>query len=204
MGVSLYVMPFRTFLTGRFKTTWEGRQELAGGAPGLKSGALSDLDADAFVAGLRRSLEPLLGIRPDWDEGGDAASATSMSYSGIARPGDVAGRHPGRQDFGHVRRMQETFAWLPLEFKAVLEVADPLDPEHVLALGSAPTLAAELALLEQMLLGEPRAAELESLPEGSVITGMLSEFWDDLQTARHLLRVTTLAVERRLPMILDV
>lgn len=214
MGMSLYVMPLRTYLTGRFKTTWEIRSELTGKSgflitpEGLRPGpppreTCSDEEAALFLASLRDSLEPLLGLRPEWDEEGEVAQAVSMSYSSFGLPMAAAARYPGVHDFLQLRRLEETWFWLPVAFESPFRVPHPFDPEERMVVGSSSKLCDEMVRLERLLVQEPEMAEVESIPEGGSISGPLLEFWERVQGVRLMLRLAALSAERRLPLVAE-
>src|SRR4029077_8191483 len=82
MGVSVFVMPLRTWLAGDFRTTWGEGQETASEPRRRRSAE----DAERLRDGLLTQLEPLLGRRPDWDEDGPARSATAFSVYSFSLP----------------------------------------------------------------------------------------------------------------------
>lgn len=194
---ALFVMPLRTYLTGRFRTAWAGGESVA------ERRVRSDEEAERFVEGLRAALEPLLGSRPDWDEEGGVAEAVSLSAAAFVRPQAAAARYPGVHDFSQVRRLEETAFWLPAAFESPFRVPHPFDPEERLVVGSSPQLRDQMVRLERLLVQEPEMAELESIPEGGSISGPLLEFWERVQGARLMLRLATVSAERRLPLVAE-
>ena len=73
----------------------------------------------------------------------------------------------------------------------------------MIAVASAAGLARELGVLEECLDRDPRKEELESLQEGSIITGLLSDYYERRETVRLLRRLTGQAMDHGLPMIVE-
>src|SRR5205085_1325600 len=82
MGVTVYVMPLATWLTGSFQSTWgEGRGTPMPAGPRLRD-EVAARNLDAF----KDEVERLLARRPDWDEEGPARAAGVFSAEGFAGP----------------------------------------------------------------------------------------------------------------------
>jgi len=73
----------------------------------------------------------------------------------------------------------------------------------MIAVASAAALARELGVLEEGLDRDPRREELEALPEGSILTGLLADFYDRRETVRLLCRLAGQARDHGLPMIVE-
>lgn len=210
MGVSIYVMPLTRYLTGSFRTTWEGKIELAGGEPGflLTPEGVKDGPPERRrlpVDEVRRYLESLQGevAFPCESEEGEALSAVSMSYSAFGGVVESAGRHGAGRNLSLVRALGDVFFWLPAEFEGLRELPDPFDDERVIGVASAAGLARGLGVLEECLDRDPRREELESLPEGSLLTGFLFEYYERRETVRLLRRLAGQALDHGLPVIVE-
>lgn len=184
---ALFVMPLRTYLTGRYRAAWEG------GAPAAVADR-SDEEADRFVEAVRAALDPFLGSRPDWDEEGGVAEAVTLSAEAYVRPLLAAARYPGVHDFSQLRRLEDTAFWLPVAFESPFRIPHPFDPEARIVAGSSPKLRDEMVRLERLLVQEPEMAEPGSAPP---------EFRDRVDGVRLMLRLATASAERRLPLIAE-
>lgn len=138
MGVSLYVMPIRTWLTGAYAPSWEGAGR-AVAAPRL----LSDEDADAYLARVQRA------VGSAWEDAGPPLAAVAMSYEGFSRASAWAG-HVGAR---HLSDPLQPF-WLPVDFDAPREVPDPRGGEEPLLALSAPALRREIEAVVRLREGE--------------------------------------------------
>lgn len=212
MGVSLYVMPLGRYLTRRFKTTWETRAELAGGAPGFqilpegprapaREKGLSAEAAAAWLERFRASLSKRM-IEPAWDEEADVLFAGTMSYGAFSRPGHLAGRFSTRARFVHLTDPLRPF-WLPLRFPRPLDLPDPAGGDEPVSVLSSLEAREELLRMSAFLQEDPRVREIEELPSDSSVTGSLADFQSELESLRLILHAATLSVERRVPLIVE-
>lgn len=205
MGVSLYVMPLRTYLTGRFKTTWAIRREQAGGLDGFymtSEGAvaappprkgLAPADAEAVVARLQAALGGA-----SWDESAEALSATTMSYGALGSVCDLAGRGPFRM----LRDLLQPY-WLPVDFDAAREIPDPRGGTEPLTVLSSVAVRRELDAALALLAADERSNALRSLPAGSAVPGELAGFAALLRSAGHVRAIAALSESSRVPVVVE-
>ena len=137
MGVSLLVMPLRTWLTGSYATTWEGS-----GVRAAPRRILTDEEATAYVARVQRA------VGGEWDEDVPAVKAVAMSAEGFAQASAWAG-HVGAR---HLTDALQAF-WLPVDFDAPREVPDPRGGDEPLTALSAPALAREIRAVVRLREG---------------------------------------------------
>ncbi len=210
MGISIYVMPLTRYLTGAFRTTWDRKVELAGGKQGFlitpEGMRPGPPERPRLVdEAVRRVLEAVdvQAAFPRDDESREAVSAVSMSYGSIGDVVVAAGRYGVDRDLGLVAALGEIFLWLPADFEGIREVSDPFDDESVVSVASVLRLARQLEALDGCLDRDPRQEELESMPEGTVLTGFLGEFSSRRGVVRTLRRLAGEAADHRLPMIVE-
>ena len=160
MGVSVFVMPLRTWLAGDFRTTWGPGGETASEPRRRRTAE----DAERLRDGLLTQLEPLLGRRPEWDEDGPARSATAFSVYSFSLPFLLARRWSYRFKLPQLSALEGTQLWIPAAFDTLLHLSPPWNEEGELAVASLPRLGAELNRLLEALEAE------ESL-EGAELLG---------------------------------
>ncbi len=158
MGVSVFVMPLRTWLAGDFRTTWGSGEETASEPRRRRSQA----DAEQLCDGLITQLEPLLGRRPDWDEDGPARSATAFSVDSFSLPFLLARRWSYRLKLPQLSVLEGTQLWIPATFESAFHLAPPWNEEGELAVASLSRVGSELDRLLEALHAEEslEAAEL--------------------------------------------
>jgi hypothetical protein len=211
VGVSVYVIPLKTYLTGSFKTTWERRSESMG-APGFRitpEGVdspeqlrMSEHEADAALRSFRRTLEEY-GLSPDWTEDGPVLNASTLSYSAYARPGSRARSWSTRAPFEFLTEMEPPVIWVPESFHSPVRVPAPWDREHQVMLLSAQGIQRELDRVLEFLAADPLMEQIEAVAEGGILTGPLAEFSDEYSTAQHLKEIAGLSLEHRTPVIVE-
>jgi len=185
MGVSVFVMPLRTWLTGDFRTTWGAGGETASEPRPRRAPE----EAERLRDGLISALEPLLGVRPDWDEDGPARSATAFSVEAFSLPFLLARRWAYRLRLPQLSLLEGTQLWIPPAFEPVHSLAPPWNEEGELAVASLPRLREELARLGDAVDAEESrdAAELR----GAATVG------------RKLMALAASAEEARTPLIVE-
>ena len=196
MGVSVYVMPFTRYLTGRFKTTWETRSELAGERARL-SPSQAAAWLDRFKAALREKF-----VEPAWEDAGEALHALTLSYASFGRIAGLAGRHAGRARFPHMADPLRPF-WIPARFPRPLELRDPAGGDEPVTVLSSPEAREELTRLRALHDEDPRSREMENLPPGSALTGSLADYGAERTVLASMLHAATLSVDARVPVIVE-
>jgi hypothetical protein len=181
-------MPLTRYLIGAFKTTWYGA---ASESPERRR---LELDAAERYLDAIRARVPVTFD----DETRPAFTAVAMSAESFGDVVACAG-----PELTRVRALGDVFLWLPVAFDGLLEVADPFDDETVISAGSAPGLCDELTRLEESLGRDSRRAELEALPQGSIVTGRLAEFQNRRLVIGTLRQLVAQAVEHGVPMIVE-
>jgi hypothetical protein len=182
LGVSVYVMPLRTWLSGNFRTTWVGGREAVGSARIRRS----DEEVDRSLESLGAQLEGLLGFRPEWDENGSARSATIFSLDGFSSPFLQARQWAYRLKLPILCALELPQIWIPALFEAALHLAPPWNPETELTVASSTRLNAELERLLEAIAGEERADLTEAR-----------------QVADRLRGIAALSIEHRVPVIIE-
>lgn len=155
MGVSVFVMPLRTWLAGDFRTTWGGGEETASAPRPRRSPEDAERLRDSLLA-------PLLAGGPDWDESGPAQSATAFSVDAFSLPFLLARRWSYRLKLPALGALEGTQLWIPAVFETVVQVVPPWSDEGELSLASLPRVQSELDRLLDALRAEEslEAAEL--------------------------------------------
>jgi len=185
VGVSVFVMPLRTWLAGDFRTTWGPGGETASEPRRRRSAE----EAERLRDGLLTQLEPLLGRRPDWDEDGPARSATAFSVHSFSLPFLLARRWSYRLKLPQLSAVEGTQLWIPAAFDSPLHLAPPWNEAGELAIASLPRVGSELDRLLQALAAD------ES-PEGA-------ELQEAFQVGQRLRALAASAEEIRAPLIVE-
>jgi len=150
MGVSVFVMPLQTWLSGDFRTTWGPDSDTATAPRRRRSGQAAERLRDEFLA----RLESLLGRRPDWDESGPARSATAFSVHSFSLPFLQARRWAYRLKLPQLSVLESPQIWIPVEFEGVLRLDSLWNDDGELMVGSLPCLASDLDCLLEALAQE--------------------------------------------------
>ncbi|MBV8880681.1 MAG: hypothetical protein JO332_11985 [Planctomycetaceae bacterium] len=185
MGVSVLVMPLQTWLVGDFRTTW-GAGEGTASAPRRRRSAD---DAERLREEFLARLEPLLGRRPDWDEGVPARSATAYSAHAFWLPFQLARRWSYRLKLPQLSALESPQLWIPSSFESVFHLEALWGEEGEVMIGSLPRLLSELDLLIEALASE-EAGDWSELTEGSAV-------------ARSLREAVRSGLEHRVPVIVE-
>ena len=197
MAISIFVMPLGAWLRGDFAAGWPG------GPPAPSRQRRSEEDVHRGLEAFQARLESLLGSRPDWDESGPIRSATTMSAGGFARPFLRARQWSYRLALPRLCALEPPQIWIPAAFDSVLQVAAPWSEEVELAVVSSAGVEGELRRLLEALEREPSMEELQELPEGTPITGLLADYYADLLTTRKLREIAALSEEHAAPVIIE-
>lgn len=185
MGVSVFVMPLRTWLAGDFRTTWGGGEETASAARPRRPAE----EAERLRDGLVSQVERLLGHRPDWDEGGPARSATAFSVHAFALPFLLARRWAYRLKLPQLGALEGAQLWIPATFESVLHLVPAWHEEGELLVASLPRMVTELDRLLDALRGE----EVIQSPE----------LYGAFEVGRKLREVAASALEQQAPVIVE-
>jgi hypothetical protein len=217
VGVSVYVMPLRTYLSGAFQATWETRGDLAGGEGGLRSteGGIppapkthrrSEEEVHSAVETFRAELATQAAVGSDgsdWDEEGPVRSASTLSYDSFVGPCQRALRWSYRLKLPRLCEMIPPQLWIPFRFGPTVRVKAPWNPDAQIAVASSPGIVEEFDRMLEWMVQDPLMEELEGLSDGSILTGLLSDFHGELETARHLRRIAAQGVLHRVPVIVE-
>lgn len=211
MGVSIYVMPLRTWLSGDFRTTWELREEVAG-KPGLQltpegiadapDPRESDEDVLPLVEEFRQRLSAFVTAPLDWDEEAEFRSATTMSYGSYGNPRSRAQQWTYRMSLPRLQAMEAPQIWLPVPFEPTIRIAAPWDEEGEVRVVSSAGLASELDRLSRLMDEDPLMEELKA-SEGGIVSAPVAEFDDQLDSIRQLRRIAESSLRHRLPVIVE-
>jgi hypothetical protein len=182
VGVSVYVMPLTTYLSGNFRTTWGGGGD-SGAAPRPRR---SGVEVQADVGAFEEQLERLLEFRPDWDEEGPVRSATIFSLDGFSAPFLQARQWAYRLKLPLLGALEPPQIWIPAEFEPVVHLAPHWNPETEVAVVSSQRLKAELERLLEAIAGEERA-----------------DLADACQVTDRLRGIAALSVEHLVPVIVE-
>jgi len=150
MGVSVFVMPLQTWLTGDFRTTWGPDSGAATSPRPRRSGEAAERLREEFVS----RLESLLGRRPDWDESGPARSATAFSAHSFSLPFLQARRWAYRLKLPQLSVLETPQIWIPTEFESVFPLDSLWSDDGELMVGSLPRVKSELDRLLDALTQE--------------------------------------------------
>ncbi|HLY08265.1 MAG TPA: hypothetical protein VKW04_03060 [Planctomycetota bacterium] len=161
MGVSVYVMPLHTWLTGDFRTTWGPDAETASAPRRRQSSEDAERLRDEFVS----QLEPLIGRRPEWNEGGPARSATAFSVHAFSLPFLQARRWAYRMRLPQLSVLETPQIWIPPVFEPVLRLDSWWGDGGDLLVGSLPRIRSELDRLLEALAREEAAGDWAELRE---------------------------------------
>jgi hypothetical protein len=213
VGVSIYIMPLETYLSGNFRTTWE-RQAESAGSPGFRISGQglegppprprrSEDDVRDWIRAFRVAGLDSLGFTPEWDGDGPVLAAVTMSYSGFAGPALAARRYAARLRGELLRSLEPPVILLPEAFDELREFPSPDGEDDVIAVGSSARLEEELGGLQSMLENDPKMEELAGLCDGSVVTGLLYDFHQEMEVTRRLRGLAALSLEHRLPVIVE-
>jgi len=214
MGVSVYVMPLQTYLSGAFKTTWETRSESAGGAPGFRitpEGIADpserprrpDAEVQLAIKRFRKAVGQFVTVPLEWDEETPFRNASSLSYGSFGGPRRRAEQWAYRVNLPRLRAMSAPQIWLPVVFEPTIRVTPPWDEESEIRIVSSVGLLSEFDRLSKLMAEEPLMKELQALPEGAALEGALLELDGEMFTAGHLRRIAELSVEHRVPVIVE-
>lgn len=184
MGISVYVMPLRTWLSGDFRTTWGDGGETAS-APRRRR---TLEEAERLRDELRSRLEPLMGERPDWDEEGPARSATAFSDYAFSLPFVLARRWSYRLKLPRLGALEGSQLWLPAVFQPVFHLA-PRWSEEKTAIASLDGVRAELDRLLEAVENED--------------SGEVAELQGAFQVGSKLRDLARSALEARAPLIVE-
>jgi hypothetical protein len=184
VGISVFVMPLRTWLSGDFRTTWAGGE--VGGPPRRRRPLeAAERLRDEFLS----RMESLLGRRPEWDESGPVLSATTFSAHAFSLPFLQARRWAYKMKVPQLNVLEATQLWIPSAFDQVLTVSSLWSDEGEVMVGSLPRLKSELDTLLQALEGE-EAGDWAELREVS-------------KAARSIREAVSTALDHRVPVIVE-
>jgi hypothetical protein len=147
VGISVFVMPVRTWLAGEFRTTWGSDSDTASAPRRRRSGE----DALRLRDELFSRLEPLIGSRPAWDESGPARSATAFSVHAFSLPFLQARRWSYRMKLPQLSVLETPQIWIPPGFDSVFHLESLWSDDGELMVGSLPRVGSELDRLLEAL-----------------------------------------------------
>ena len=186
MGVSVFVMPLRTWLAGEFRTTWGPGPETATASRRRRPSEEAARLRDELLA----RMESVIGRRPEWDEDGPARSATAFSVHAFSLPFLQARRWAYRMSLPQLGLLESTQIWIPADFDAAVPLEAPWDAGGELLIGSLPRVRAEL---EQLLDGLTREEE----------EGDWAELREVAKVCRALRHVASTGIESGIPVIVE-
>jgi hypothetical protein len=183
VGISVFVMPLRTWLAGDFRTTWGPDGESA--PPHRRDPELAAQLSQEFLA----RLEPLLGGRLEWDEEGPPMSATAYSVHAFSLPFLQARRWAYRLPLPHLGALETPQIWIPADAASAISVECPWSDDDLM-IGSLPRLRTEFDRLLESLQAEDEEGDWAELREVAKV-------------ARSLRHVGSTAMDARMPVIVE-
>jgi len=150
VSVAVYVMPISTWLSGRFRTVWSA------GAGGTPRPARSPEEVRVALERFREELDRLIVPRAEWNETGDALSATIFSLEAFSRPVELAQQWSYRLRLPRLLALEPPQIWLPVDFDPVFRIAAPWKPESEVTVASSAAVQADVVRLLQAILKEER------------------------------------------------
>ncbi len=213
MGVSVYVMPLHTWVSGDFTTTWETREEAAG-MPGLRitpeglAGPVPprkrrEKEVAAAIGDFRKRVGSFVTAPLEWDEESPFRSATTMSYSSYGSPRRRAQQWAYKVNLPRLQAMEAPQLWLPVPFEPTIRIIAPWNEDSEIRVVSSRGLLTELDKLAKLMTADPLMEELKAWPGDTALSGEVAAFDSELDATTRLRRIANSSLEHRVPVIVE-